>query len=96
MLFIRTPFSIALFRVKTQINKNDWSPVCFVKLDDSLNVIEVHYIKKHEPENVVYCKAVFVNRKTREYKCDAPWAKNFLIQDVIFLESRIVSKTEMK
>lgn len=89
--------TLSVFEEQT-LEKNDWVSIQSIKLEDSLNVIKITYQEKYGLERTFYCKAVFENIKTAEYKCVAPWLGSLLLQksNLNSFQTSIVSKAEMK
>lgn len=56
-------------RQQSSIEKNDWS--VFSTSKDS-SFLKVSYQEKYGFEKTVYCKVIFENTKTGEYKCISP------------------------
>ena len=68
----RNPGSFSIFE-GPKIEQNDWTPFASIQPNDSLNVLKVVYQEKYGSEKTIYCKVIFDNTKTAEYKCVAPW-----------------------
>jgi hypothetical protein len=80
-----------------KIEKNDWTPLSSIRVEDSLKIIKVVYQEKYGIEKVVCCMAIFENIKTGEYKCIAPWL-NLILQksNLNSFQFETVLKSEMK
>lgn len=64
--------------VNTQLNDtvNAWTALASTEKDS----IKVIYQEKYGAEKVLYCRVIFENNKTGEYKCVAPWLGNVILQ----------------
>jgi hypothetical protein len=69
---------IVLLAIVKQISgqvdlSNDWKTVIAIASDDTTNVIKIGYDQKYGSHIEFYCKAMFRNDKTNQYKFIAPW-----------------------
>jgi len=93
--------AINLMNLKMQdevkIEPNDWQVVQSIDLNDSLRVIKVVYQEKYGSERIVFCNAIFENKKTSEYKCIAPWLEGLVLEksNVNAITYNKVTKGEM-
>lgn len=76
---------------KTEIEKNDWEPSNFIHSDSSSYVLRIDLKEKYDGYYHIYCKALFSNQKTRQFKLIAPW-----IEDIVIDWSLTTSKTAVK
>jgi len=51
------------------VGKNEWDLVSSISPEDSLNILKVTYQEKYGMLRVIFCKVIFDNKKTAEYKC---------------------------
>lgn len=63
----------------TEIEKNEWESMNFIHPDSSSWVLRITLKEKYDRYYEVYCKALFSNKKTRQYKLIAPWLEDFII-----------------
>jgi hypothetical protein len=54
---------------------NDWASFAYVEPQDSIHILEV-CTEDSNSSKLIYCKAVFKNIKTGQFKCIAPWIDN--------------------
>jgi hypothetical protein len=80
-----------------KIEKNDWVTFSSINPDDTLNVLKVVYQEKYGLEKTIFCKAIFDNTKTAEYKCVAPWLSLILQKSNLnSFQFETVLRSEMK
>jgi hypothetical protein len=72
--------NFAAYVPQKEEEKNDWSVVSAIKENDSLQKIQVIYQEKYGAEKTIYCKVVFENIKTGEYKCLSPEIGTLVLQ----------------
>lgn len=59
---------------------SDWVVEFSVPIGDTCNVVKVGYTQKYGTYVELYCKAVFNNSKTGQYKFVAPWLDGALVE----------------
>ena len=86
--------------INSYIDQPEWSIRSFIAPNDSNYVLRITYTDEMGLVNKAYfCKVVFENKKTREYKLVAPWIDNAIIlQKTNILSDRIdkIHKDSMK
>jgi len=58
------------------IPENEWVVVEALKLKDTSNILMVTYEICEGLIDSVFCRAVFVHKKLKKYRCVAPWLGN--------------------
>jgi hypothetical protein len=88
------PTTVSIFEKKEE--QNPWSPIVFITVNDSDQVVKIVYQEKYGLEKVEYCMAVFSSKE--EYKCVAPWLGDLILQkqNLNSFKTQKVPKTEMK
>ncbi len=67
-------FGLNMHRADTlKIEPNEWQAYKYIDLADSTHVYRVIWTQKYGATQVAYCKVVFKNDKTGQYKLVAPW-----------------------
>lgn len=59
--------------VETPIDPNDWKAFKFVTTYDTNHVYKVTWSQSWGTPMIAYCKAVFINEKSKQYRLVAPW-----------------------
>lgn len=62
------------------VETNPWKPYLGISENDTDNVIEVVWDQKYGATKKSYCKAVFQNEKTHQYRLIAPWMESITIE----------------
>jgi hypothetical protein len=59
--------------VEIPVDPNDWKALKFVETNDTTHVYKVTWSQSWGAPMTAYCKAIFINDKSRQYRLVAPW-----------------------
>jgi len=80
-----------------QIEDNPWELLLNIEPSDTLHVYKVVWDQKYGATKINYCRAIFENKKAKQYKLIAPWFNSIIIegQNINNIDFKKIEKRSM-